>query len=58
MSETEFDLAALRKIGRAGSRRSLPVPLGRPRFRTDHDFIEIQDHVLKQYENKQYENFT
>ena len=28
----------------------VPVPLGRPRFRTDHDFIEIRNHVLKQYE--------
>ena len=28
----------------------VPVPLGRPRSRTDYDFIEIRNHVLKQYE--------
>jgi NitT/TauT family transport system ATP-binding protein len=28
----------------------IPVPLGRPRFRTDPDFVGIRNHVLKQYE--------
>lgn len=28
----------------------VPVPLARPRERTDYDFIQIRNHVLKQYE--------
>ena len=28
----------------------VPVPLSRPRVRTDYDFVQIRNHVLKQYE--------
>jgi NitT/TauT family transport system ATP-binding protein len=28
----------------------VPVPLARPRVRTDYDFVQIRNHVLKQYE--------
>jgi NitT/TauT family transport system ATP-binding protein len=28
----------------------VPVPLARPRARTDYDFVRIRNHVLKQYE--------
>jgi NitT/TauT family transport system ATP-binding protein len=28
----------------------VPVPLARPRQRTDYDFVKIRNHVLKQYE--------
>ncbi|KAF0219124.1 MAG: ABC-type nitrate/sulfonate/bicarbonate transport system ATPase [Geobacteraceae bacterium] len=31
----------------------VPVPLSRPRVRTDHDFVQIRNHVLKQYERTQ-----
>jgi NitT/TauT family transport system ATP-binding protein len=36
---------------RPGKLKSIvPVPLARPRVRTDHDFVQIRNHVLKQYE--------
>lgn len=31
----------------------VPVPLSRPRVRTDYDFVQIRNHVLKQYERTQ-----
>ncbi len=31
----------------------VPVPLARPRARTDYDFVKIRNHVLKQYERTQ-----
>jgi NitT/TauT family transport system ATP-binding protein len=36
---------------RPGSIKTIvPVPLARPRVRTDYDFVQIRNHVLKQYE--------
>lgn len=31
----------------------VPVPLARPRLRTDYDFVRIRNHVLRQYERTQ-----